>query len=103
AARLAHLSQRDDLRQRLEQLLAQTRRNGGMAAVLFIDLDHFKKINDTHGHETGDLLLVAVSPVAAGLTVLCSGGIFSTALLGNLAPLRYLSLGWYYLWAVLGG
>ncbi|MEG1686705.1 MAG: hypothetical protein RR276_02360 [Angelakisella sp.] len=49
------------------------------------------------------VLLVAVSPVAAGLTVLCSGGIFSTALLGHLAPLRYLSLGWYYLWAVLGG
>ncbi|MYM85357.1 EAL domain-containing protein [Duganella sp. FT50W] len=65
--RLAHhdtltgLANRLSLNLRLEQLLAQTRRNGGMAAVLFIDLDHFKKINDTHGHETGDLLLVAVS------------------------------------------
>jgi diguanylate cyclase (GGDEF)-like protein/PAS domain S-box-containing protein len=65
--RLAHhdtltgLANRLSLNLRLEQLLAQTRRNGGMAAVLFIDLDHFKKINDTHGHATGDLLLVAVS------------------------------------------
>jgi diguanylate cyclase (GGDEF)-like protein/PAS domain S-box-containing protein len=65
--RLAHhdtltgLANRLSLNLRLEQLLAQTRRSGGMAAVLFIDLDHFKKINDTHGHETGDMLLVAVS------------------------------------------
>jgi diguanylate cyclase (GGDEF)-like protein/PAS domain S-box-containing protein len=65
--RLAHhdtltgLANRLSLNLRLEQLLAQTRRGGGMAAVLFIDLDHFKKINDTHGHETGDMLLIAVS------------------------------------------
>ncbi|RZT05905.1 PAS domain S-box-containing protein/diguanylate cyclase (GGDEF) domain-containing protein [Duganella sp. CF402] len=65
--RLAHhdtltgLANRLSLNLRLEQLLAQTRRSGGKAAVLFIDLDHFKKINDTHGHATGDLLLVAVS------------------------------------------
>jgi diguanylate cyclase (GGDEF)-like protein/PAS domain S-box-containing protein len=65
--RLAHhdtltgLANRLSLNLRLEQLLAQTRRSGGMAAVLFIDLDHFKKINDTHGHATGDMLLIAVS------------------------------------------
>ncbi|WP_343730614.1 EAL domain-containing protein [Duganella sp.] len=65
--RLAHhdtltgLANRLSLNLRLEQLLAQTRRGGGHAAVLFIDLDHFKKINDTHGHATGDLLLVAVA------------------------------------------
>ena len=65
--RLAHhdtltgLANRLSLNLRLEQLLAQTRRSGGRAAVLFIDLDHFKKINDTHGHATGDLLLVAVA------------------------------------------
>jgi len=65
--RLAHhdtltgLANRLSLNLRLEQLLAQTRRGGGAAAVLFIDLDHFKKINDTHGHQTGDLLLVAVA------------------------------------------
>ena len=65
--RLAHhdtltgLDNRLSLNLRLDQLLAQTRRAHGAAAVLFIDLDHFKKINDTHGLQTGDLLLVAVS------------------------------------------
>src|SRR5471032_855215 len=65
--RLAHhdtltgLDNRLSLNLRLDQLLAQTRRGGGTAAVLFIDLDHFKKINDTHGHQTGDLLLIAVA------------------------------------------
>ncbi|UGQ46075.1 EAL domain-containing protein [Massilia endophytica] len=65
--RLAHhdpltgLDNRLSLNLRLDQLLAQTRRAQGTAAVMFLDLDHFKKINDTHGHQTGDLLLVAVA------------------------------------------
>jgi len=65
--RLAHhdpltgLDNRLSLHLRLEQLLAQTRRNRGQAAVMFLDLDHFKKVNDTHGHQTGDLLLQAVA------------------------------------------
>ncbi|MES2263615.1 MAG: EAL domain-containing protein [Pseudomonadota bacterium] len=58
---LTGLDNRLSLNLRLDQLLAQTRRNQGAAAVMFIDLDHFKKINDTHGHQTGDLLLVAVA------------------------------------------
>ncbi|UMR32200.1 EAL domain-containing protein [Massilia sp. MB5] len=65
--RLAHhdpltgLDNRLSLNLRLDQLLAQTRRAGGSAAVMFLDLDRFKKINDTHGHQVGDLLLVAVA------------------------------------------
>jgi diguanylate cyclase (GGDEF)-like protein/PAS domain S-box-containing protein len=65
--RLAHsdpltgLENRHALGLRLEQQLAQARRSEQTLAVLFIDLDHFKKINDSLGHQAGDALLVAAS------------------------------------------
>ncbi|MGD1984025.1 MAG: EAL domain-containing protein [Chromatiaceae bacterium] len=43
---------------RLKQLINESQRTDELAAVLFIDLDDFKKVNDTLGHETGDKLLV---------------------------------------------
>lgn len=42
---------------RLQQAMKEANRNEKLVAVLFIDLDHFKKINDSMGHETGDILL----------------------------------------------
>jgi diguanylate cyclase (GGDEF)-like protein/PAS domain S-box-containing protein len=42
---------------RLDQLLKSARRSEKMVAVLFLDMDHFKKANDTLGHEAGDRLL----------------------------------------------
>ncbi len=46
---------------RLEHGLAQARRHGWSLAVMFIDLDDFKKINDTHGHAAGDSVLQTVA------------------------------------------
>jgi diguanylate cyclase (GGDEF)-like protein len=41
--------------------LATARREGSRFGLMFIDLDHFKKVNDTMGHRIGDLLLLEVS------------------------------------------
>lgn len=46
---------------RLAQAVAQSRRNGQHGAVIYLDLDNFKPVNDHHGHRAGDLLLQEVA------------------------------------------
>lgn len=58
---LTGLANRAMLLDRMDQALATVRRTGERVAVLFIDLDRFKIINDTLGHNVGDLLLVEVA------------------------------------------
>jgi diguanylate cyclase (GGDEF)-like protein/PAS domain S-box-containing protein len=58
---LTHLPNRLLLLDRLQQAVANTSRSGTTGALLFIDLDNFKTLNDTLGHDMGDLLLKQVA------------------------------------------
>ncbi|HEY7746802.1 MAG TPA: diguanylate cyclase, partial [Desulfuromonadales bacterium] len=55
------------LQDRLQHALAKARRAGSEAALLFLDLDRFKNINDTLGHEVGDRILCEVAKRLRGL------------------------------------
>ena len=58
---LTHLPNRRLLLDRLGQALASSTRSGRYGAVVFLDLDNFKTLNDTRGHAVGDLLLAEVA------------------------------------------
>jgi diguanylate cyclase (GGDEF)-like protein/PAS domain S-box-containing protein len=76
---LTGLPNRNLLRERMQEALAAAAEGRGGGAVLLIDLDHFKNLNDTLGHEQGDLLLKLVAQrlqacVRSGDTVARPGG-----------------------------
>ena len=58
---LTQLPNRRLLSDRLNQTMAASARSGYYGALMFLDLDNFKPLNDTHGHDVGDLLLIEVA------------------------------------------
>ncbi len=87
---LTHLPNRTLLVDRLKQAMTIGNRNKTFGAVLFIDLDQFKTLNDTFGHDKGDLLLQQVAQrlvecVRQGDTVARLGGDEFVIVLSNLS------------------
>ncbi|MBV2106772.1 MAG: EAL domain-containing protein [Candidatus Thiodiazotropha sp. (ex Ctena orbiculata)] len=64
---LTSLPNRTLLADRLNQTMSQVTRRGGQLAVAYLDLDGFKEINDSYGHDTGDLFLVALAHRVKGI------------------------------------
>ncbi len=58
---LTKLPNRRLLDDRLSQAMSASNRSGCFGALMFLDLDNFKSLNDSHGHEVGDLLLIEVA------------------------------------------
>jgi diguanylate cyclase (GGDEF)-like protein len=60
---LTNLFNRRYLEETLDHELARAAREGYPVGIIMVDLDHFKRVNDTYGHEAGDLVLKAIANV----------------------------------------
>jgi diguanylate cyclase (GGDEF)-like protein/PAS domain S-box-containing protein len=88
---LTQLPNRRLLHDRISQALAGSLRSGRFGALLFLDLDNFKNLNDTRGHDVGDQLLIEtarriLSQVREGDSVARLGGDEFVVLLEDLSP-----------------
>lgn len=63
---LTGLPNRRLLSDRMNQAMAASKRSGRYGAVMFLDMDNFKPLNDAHGHDMGDLLLIEVAHRISG-------------------------------------
>jgi len=86
---LTKLPNRFLIKDRLNQLIIEAKRNNKLAAIIYLDIDDFKKINDTLGHETGDQILIQASNRLKDIVRDCDtvgrlGGDEFIILLGNL-------------------
>lgn len=79
--RIEHLAMHDTLtdlpnRHSLQRRIEATMESGSIGALLFLDIDHFKYINDNFGHRAGDQLLVGIGSVLRDLTRACGGELY---------------------------
>lgn len=93
---LTQLPNRRLLNDRLGQALAASKRGNVYSALMFLDLDNFKPLNDMHGHEAGDMLLVEAAKRLTGCvremdTVARLGGDEFVVMLGELSEDKHVS------------
>jgi diguanylate cyclase (GGDEF)-like protein/PAS domain S-box-containing protein len=91
---LTNLPNRVLFADRFSQVIAHSKRTSNQLAVCFLDLDDFKSVNDTHGHDVGDQLLVEVakrikSTLREGDTASRQGGDEFTLLLGGIKSITH--------------
>lgn len=88
---LTGLANRAAFQEYLDRVTAHAQRHGGNVALLYLDLDHFKNINDTLGHQTGDQLLqIVAARIQAGVrnedyVARLGGDEFTVLVVGNQA------------------